>query len=146
VPFSEYKRKPGERVGLHWRIPNVLGKRIVRHVVYDTNFFKSFVHARLAVPTGDPGCLSLFQAGMGLDHQLLAEHLLAEYRVRTQAKGRSVDEWKAKVGNPDNHWLDGLVGCAVAGSMAGAVLFGTDQKQGPARPKLRLSEMQGRRR
>ena len=52
-----------------------------------------------------------------MDHQLLTEHLTAECRVKTQARGRSVDEWKAKPGNPDNHWLDCLVGCAVAGSV-----------------------------
>ncbi len=32
MPFSEYKRRPGERVGLNWRIPNVHGKRAIRHV------------------------------------------------------------------------------------------------------------------
>ncbi|MEW4531524.1 terminase gpA endonuclease subunit, partial [Maioricimonas sp. JC845] len=60
IPFSEYKRKPGDRVGHNWRIPNVRGKRAVRHVLYDTNYWKSFVQARLAVAMGDPGCLSLF--------------------------------------------------------------------------------------
>jgi hypothetical protein len=109
------------------------------------------VQARLAVPMGDPGCLSLFgpavgTMGMGLDHQLLAEHLTAEYRVKTEARGRSVDEWKARPGNPDNHWLDCLVGCAVAGSIQGSVLFGTDQKQEPKRPRIRLSAIQGRQR
>jgi len=33
--------------------------------------------------------------------------------VKTDARGRVVDEWKARTGNPDNHWLDCLVGCAV---------------------------------
>ena len=60
MPFSEYKRQPGDRVGHNWRIPNVQGKRAVRHVVFDTNYWKSFVHARLAVAMGDRGCLSLF--------------------------------------------------------------------------------------
>jgi len=41
-------------------VPNVAGKRVVRHVLFDTNYWKSFVHARLAVPMGDPSCLSLF--------------------------------------------------------------------------------------
>jgi len=77
-----------------------------------------------------------------VDHQLLAEHLTAEYRVKTEARGLAVDEWKAKPGNPDNHWLDCLVGCAVAGSIQGAALFGTDQKQQMARPRLRLPAIQ----
>jgi len=142
VPFSEYKRKPGERVGLHWRMPNVQGKRTIRHVVIDTNYWKSFVHARLTVPMGDPGCLSLFVCGDGFDHLLLGEHLTAEYRVKTEARERIVDEWKAKPGKPDNHWFDCLVGCAVAASMQGAVLFGTDQKAAPKRERLKLSTLQ----
>ena len=78
---------------------------------------------------------------MAGDHRLLAEHLTAEYRVRTSAKGREVDEWKAKVGRPDNHWLDCLVGCAAAASVLGAVLFGVDQKPRVVR-SIKLSEVQ----
>ena len=60
IPFSEYTRKKGDRVGHNWRIPSVKGKRAVRHVVYDTNYWKSFIHARMMVSMGDRGCLSLF--------------------------------------------------------------------------------------
>jgi len=140
VPFAEYKRKTGDRIGLNWRIPNVQGKRAIRHVLYDTNYWKSFVFGRLGVPMGDPGCLSLF----GRDpqaHRLLADHLTAEYFVRTQGRGRTVDEWKLRVDGLDNHWLDCLVGCAVAASMQGATLFGTDLKPAP-RKRIRLSELQ----
>lgn len=84
----------------------------------------------------------MFAPPSGHDHRLLSEHLTAEYRVKTEARGRAVDEWKAKPGNPDNHWLDCLVGCAVAGSIQGAILFGTDQKQAAARPRIRLSQVQ----
>ena len=140
VPFSEYKRKKGERVGLHWRVPTVQGRRQVRHVLIDTNYWKSFVHARLAVAMGDPGSLSLFGRKPG-EHQLLAEHLTAEYRVKTEARGRIVDEWKLRAGAPDNHWLDCLVGCAVAASIQGAVLPGTDARAAPARAPIKLSEL-----
>ena len=144
LPFSDYKRKRGERVGLNWRVPVVTGKRAVRHVIFDTNFWKSFVHARLAVPMGDPGGLSLF-GHKPEHHRLLSEHLTSEYRVRTEGRGRTVDEWKLRVEGLDNHWLDGLVGCAVAASMEGAVLFGTDQRL-VVRPRLKLSAIQGGRR
>ncbi len=142
LPFSDYKRKRGERVGLNWRVPVVTGKRAVRHVLFDTNFWKSFVHARLAVPMGDPGGLSLF-GHKPEHHRLLAEHLTSEYRVRTEGRGRTVDEWKLRVEGLDNHWLDCLVGTAVAASMEGAVLFGTDAKV-VARPRLKLSALKGR--
>jgi len=145
VPFSEYKRKRGERVGHHWRIPNVPGRRQVRHVLIDTNYWKSFIHARLAVAMGDPGCLSLF-GRQGSEHQLLADHLTAEYRVRTEARGRIVDEWKLRPDGRDNHWFDCLVGTAVAASIQGAVLPGTDVQAAPTRQRIRLSEMQRSRR
>ena len=137
VPFSEYKRKRGERVGHHWRIPNVQGRRQVRHVLIDTNYWKSFVHARLAVAMGDPGCLSLF-GRRAEEHQLLAEHLSAEYRVRTEARGRVVDEWKLRAGGLDNHWFDCLVGCAVAASMSGSALPGV-QKPPRSKPRRRVT-------
>jgi hypothetical protein len=154
IPFSEYRRKRGERVGHHWRIPNVQGRRQVRHALIDTNYWKSFIHARLAVAMGDPGCLSLF-GRKPVEHQLIAEHLTAEYRVRTEARssggggggtsgggGRVVDEWKLRAGGPDNHWFDCLVGCAAAASIQGAALPAIEVKAAPARQRLRLSEIQ----
>jgi hypothetical protein len=42
----------------------------------------------------------------------------------------------------DNHWLDGVVGCAVSASIQGCVLFGTDVPQGPTQPRVRLSALQ----
>ena len=145
-PFSEYKRKPGDRVGHNWRMPNVHGKRAVRHVVYDTNYWKSFIHARLAVAMGDRGCLSLF--GDNADqHRLFAEHLTAEYRVKTEGRGRTVDEWKMRPERGDNHWFDCLVGCAVAASIQGAVLDGTRHTTGPVkRKRVSFAELQRRRR
>ena len=140
IPFSDYKRKRGERIGLNWRVPVVTGKRAVRHIVFDTNYWKSFVHARLAVPMGDPGCLSLY-GSKPESHRLIAEHLTSEYRVKTEGRGRTVDEWKLRVDGLDNHWLDCLVGAAVAASMHGAVLFGTDAEATPRR-RLRLSALQ----
>jgi len=140
IPFSEYKRKRGDRVGHNWRIPNVAGKRAVRHIVFDTNYWKSFVQARLSVLMGDPGCLSLFGRKAEL-HLLLAEHLTAEYRVKTEGRGRTVDEWKLRLASADNHWLDCLVGAAVAGSIQGAVLFGTGSKPTARRPRIKLSSL-----
>jgi hypothetical protein len=55
-------------------------------------------------------------------HTLLAEHLSSEYRVKTEGRGRKVDEWKLRPEASDNHWLDGIVGAAVAASILGASL------------------------
>jgi phage terminase large subunit GpA-like protein len=124
IPFSEYARKPGDRVGHNWRIPVLHDRRVIRHVVYDTNYWKSFVYSRLAVSIGDRGCLSLFGDGPQ-QHCLFAEHITAEYRVKTAGRGRTVDEWKVRPGNPENHWFDCLVGSAVGASMLGVTLPGT---------------------
>jgi hypothetical protein len=140
LPMSDYKRKRGERVGLNWRVPLVSGKRAVRHVVYDSNWWKSFVHARLNVAMGDPGCLSLYgTSGETATHKLLALHLTSEHRVRTEGRGRSVDEWKMRVESADNHWLDCLVGCAVAASMQGASVLGESTTPGKPRSRKRIS-------
>lgn len=141
IPFSDYKRKRGDRLGHNWRIPSVVGRRSVRHVLYDTNFWKSFIHARLAVPMGDGGCLSLW-GRQAERHRLLAEHLTAEHRVRTEGRGRVVDEWRLRPERSDNHWFDGIVGCAVGASIAGVTLPGTQQRDAcrPS-PRVRLSSL-----
>jgi hypothetical protein len=144
-PFSEYKRRPGDRVGLNWRVPTIHGKRAIRHVIYDTNWWKSFTHARLAVAMGDRGCLSIF-GDRPDQHRMFAEQVTAEYFVRTEGRGRTVDEWKARPEQPDNHWLDCLVGTAVAASMQGALLFGTDRPSEPKRARVSFKELQRRRR
>jgi phage terminase large subunit GpA-like protein len=144
VSFAEYKKKPGDRVGHHWRIPTTFGRRQVRHVLIDTNYWKSFVHARLAVPMGDAGCLSLWGQRPD-DHQLLADHLTAEYRVAVEGRGsgKVVDEWKQKPEKPDNHWFDCLVGCAVCAAMLGCVVTGMAGDTRQARKPVKLSTLQG---
>ncbi|WP_413431758.1 terminase gpA endonuclease subunit [Crateriforma spongiae] len=144
-PFSEYKRRPGDRVGLNWRVPTIHGKRAIRHVIYDTNWWKSFTHARLAVAMGDRGCLSIF-GDRPDQHRMFAEQVTAEYYVRTEGRGRTVDEWKARPEQPDNHWLDCLVGSAVAASMQSALLFGTDIVVKRRSERVSFREMQQRKR
>ena len=140
-PFSEYQQHPGERLGLNWRIPSLQARRTIRHVVYDTNYWKSFVCARFLVPMGQRGCLSLF-GNRPEHHRLFAEHLTAEYRVKTEGRGRVVDEWKLRPGSPDNHWLDGLVGCAVAASMQGVALSGMQKYQAVSqRKRMTMAEL-----
>ena len=75
---------------------------------------------------------------------LFSEHMTAEYRVKTEGRGRRVEEWKMRPEAKDNHWWDGVVGNAVAASMAGCVLAGTgteQQKTASVKPKMKLSEL-----
>ena len=145
LPFAMYARKPGDRVGHYWRIPNTAKRRVIRHVMIDTNYWKSFIHARLATPRGDAGCLSLFGEHGDL-HRMLADHLVAEYRISNTAKGRTVEEWSPRPGRPDNHWLDCLVGCAVGASMQGATLSGSQGFAAARKRRVSFAEMQRQRR
>ena len=147
APMHEWRKRPGERTGLNWRIPSQAGRRFVRHALYDTNYWKSFVHDRLRALKGDPGSLDLF-GGRNTDHRLFGDHLTAEYAVVVEARGRKVDEWKLRPSRPDNHWLDGVVGCAVAASIEGVHLPNMNPSEvgRNGRVRLRLSDLQSRKR
>ena len=117
-------------MGHHWRIPPVKRTRPTRHVIYDTNYWKSFTHARWVTAIGDPACLTLYGRKDGhkvsaMEHVNFAGQQCAEYPVRTEGKGRTVDEWKLKPHRPDNHWFDALVAATVAASMAGVSMVGS---------------------
>ncbi len=133
LSLTDRKKKPGERLGLNWVMPTPASKRAIRHVLFDTNWWKSFLHARLAMSMGSHGCLSLFGDGPDL-HRMYADHLISEYRIKVEGRGRVVDEWKLKPG-AENHLLDCTVGCAVAASMQGVshanVHAGTTQGKRP---------------
>ena len=101
--------------------------------------------ARLAVPMGDHGCISLF-GDKPDQHRLFAEHLTNEYRVKTEGRGRTVDEWKLRPERSDNHWFDCLVGSAVAASISGAVLPGTSGVPTAKRERVSFAELQRRKR
>lgn len=147
-PMATYRRRPGERHGHHWYVPNVSKTSEFRHVQIDTNYWKSFVHARLAVAPGDRGALTLFGDvnSKGAGHRLFADHIAgSESWTRTQGHGRIVQEWSVRPSKPDNHWFDCLVGCAVAASMGG-VKLGVEQEREPRKPKIKLSELQATKR
>ncbi len=125
-PISEYQQRPGDQYGLNWYVSKPAGKQILRTARYDANFWKTFLMSRFAVLLGDAGSLSLY-GHRPEDHRQIAEHITAERPVRTFGNGRWVDEWRLAPGSTDNHWLDCLVGCAVAASMLGSALAGITQ-------------------
>lgn len=124
-PISEYPKKTGRTLGDHWYITSQ-GRRPRLLLHPDTNFWKTWVHARLAEAPTAPGSVSLFGSG-DVDHKLLADHLVAEQplQVTSDKHRRTVIEWKPPPGR-DNHWLDCLVYCAVAASLLGCRLGATD--------------------
>jgi hypothetical protein len=144
APVSEWARREGERHGeaLPWviRPPQQARPRLL---IFDANAAKSFVAARLAQPLGEKGALTLWGADPQA-HRLLADHLCAEYRVRTSGRGRELDEWQVRPERPDNHYFDALVGCAVAASVEGCRLSGTGEGPPPERVRRSWREMQRR--
>jgi hypothetical protein len=144
-PFNSWARKPGERIGDNWRIPAPRERRSLRHVLFDTNHWKSFVRSRLASAPGEIGCFHVFNDGAN-QHRLLADHLASEIPIETQGHGRKCEEWKLPPSKPDNHWLDCLTGCAVGASMLGCTLnlnpVGTKQKRTTTkRPRRRVTTL-----
>lgn len=119
-PFNDLAPKPGERRGMAWRIPVSTAKGTGRQVLFDSNWWKTFVVNRFKTPMGGRGCLSLF-GDKPEPHRLFADHQVSELPVAVDAKGRRVVEWRQQVG-VDNDWLDSVVGCHVAASVQGVAL------------------------
>jgi len=141
TPFSDYRRKVGDRVSeYNWRIPAAPGRNAVRYILFDTNFWKSFVRSRWRVALGDPGCLSVY--GKIPEHvRMFSEHMVSEYSIRTEGRGRVVDEWAMRPGRTENHFWDCLVGCAVAASEQGITLTGSGNQSNVRKPAIKLSSI-----
>jgi len=141
-PIEQWKKKPGDRVGLGWHI-GAKTSREARRVLFDSNYWKSFLHARLAVTMGDHGCLSLYGRNPNR-HRMIAEHLTSEFRTRMQGSSRVVDIWKLRPGQRENHLLDCLVGAGVAASILGVTLQGMPSTRIGPRRKVSLAERAAR--
>ena len=139
---ANHTRKLGRKVGTHWRIDRSKDTPI-RHILYDTNYWKSFLHSRLATDAGSVGSVNLYQA-QPYDHITIARHLKAELpkRVKAVNGGREVDEWAWKPDRPDNHWFDCLVGCCVAASYEGCRLPGEAGKK-VVRSRAAVADLDG---
>ena len=136
--LSDKKPDRGERVGSHWRTSTIQRQR---HVLFDTNAWKTFLAARMKLPAADAQAFTVHAGG----HEMLAEHLTAEYPTRVEARGRVVDEWRMFPGR-DNHWLDCLVGAAVAASYAGVSAVGVEARAGATtRKAISREEMAAKR-
>jgi phage terminase large subunit GpA-like protein len=145
-PISEYRRSRGIQIGWFWWTPPVKKTNQIRHVQYDTNFWKSFVHQRLAVALGGHGCLSFWGGTKDAEqHRYWAEMIVeSEYFERTEGRQRVVDVWDLHVRKPDNHAFDNVVACAALASMLGITpdaAMPTEKKQ-----RVKLSDLQKQKR
>jgi hypothetical protein len=140
---GEWKPRPGERSGAHWRLTlseNSAGSRVVQ---FDPDPWKSFTYQALTIAQGAGTALTLF-GKRAADHQMIAEHLEAETAEPVTIRGITFDKWVIKPDRPDNHWLDCVVGAAVAASVTGLVALANESANpaGMAAPKpMRLSDI-----
>lgn len=138
APLHIRKRERGDIVGRYWRrVTNK--KQRARCVEIDTNAWKSHVQRSLLTPLGARGSLSLYKASPRT-HRLIADHFASEYRTQTSGPHGDFEEWELKPGKTENHWLDGIVGAAVAASIRGVAPVELGQpKQAPRRRKRKVT-------
>jgi hypothetical protein len=79
----------------------------------NADYWKSYLHERLATPRDEPGAMSMFKA-RPVEHLSLVKHWLAEQEETEFVAGRGdVKVWKRK--SKQNHWLDAsMMACAAA--------------------------------
>lgn len=119
LPMDSWSRKKGERVGCNWRVrQSSFGTGRGRHVLFDTNYWKSRIAERLIAPMGSGNCLML-SGTRSHTHQLFADHLSAEFSDPSTGRGRTVNKWRLHAKGQDNDYFDALVLSAVAASIRG---------------------------
>jgi phage terminase large subunit GpA-like protein len=143
-PMDQYQKRPGETHGFHWYVTPGDGKRAIKHLIADANFWKTFLAARAKALIGERGSLSVFGTKEER-HRMLLDHLKAESPVQTFGRGREVWEWKDRPG-VDNHWLDCLVLAGIAASMAGCALDNLPLAAPDQKKRVKFSDMQKARR
>ena len=134
APISKYKSKKGEKVGCEW-ITRRNNSREVKHITFDSNWFKTQMHAAFAVEPGNENGMMIC-SGSAAAHQMLIDQLLSE-KPSTLTKGeRTTTLWTLPQSKPDNHLLDCVSGAIVAASLDGCKFpFENKRKRGKSAKK-----------
>lgn len=151
-PWETLKQQRGERFGFGYRIPPTKRVRGARHVLVDTNRWKTFVAESFSVEEGGTGAWHLFRASPAR-LRMLADNLAAEFPTETEGHGRKLYEWTRRP-NRDNHFLDATVYAGAAAAMSGAtanaetvtkirrrIRRASEANAGAAKPRRSLAEM-----
>lgn len=100
----------------------------------NSDFWKSWVHARLKAPIDEAGSLGLFQVANQEDHKEFANHLAAERETIEFVPGRgNVVRWKQTYSQ--NHYLDSTALACVAGHIVGVRLVRPKAKAAEKKPE-----------
>lgn len=81
-------RKSGEARGRYY--PNNRNQRAVRYILFDANYWKTFVYRRILTSVGDSGSLEIFGNDVR-EHELLARRLSSEIWTPTNGCDRVVN-------------------------------------------------------
>lgn len=138
LPMATWPKRQGDKLGRNWRTRRTPSRAY--HTLIDTNYWKSRAAERLACHVSSAHAITMW-GSKPFHHQLLADHLTSEYAVKTQGRGRAVNEWRLTASGQENHWFDCLVMAMVAASQCGLELHDmlTDTEDGattaPSKPK-----------
>lgn len=138
VAMNNYPVKAGERRGDNWILKPDAEANGMRHLTYDGNFWKSYIHSHFRIKYPAAESLSLW----GHDHrthEMFGDHLTAETPIRTEGRGRTVEQWELRPERPDNHYLDCMVGATVLASFVGVST--KQNKPMPKRERLSLAQL-----
>lgn len=147
-------RGHGRRLGNHWFSTWQPG-HMTRLYNADADYWKNFVHTGLLTGHNRPGSLTLFgRAAEAVAHRQYARQITAEVWTREYKPGKG-DVWLWKRIRQQNHWFDTTYLACVAASIAGMKTIGaaasaaaakSKGKRRPKTPKIRLSDLQRRKR
>lgn len=100
-------------------------RTVLAHI--DADYWKTFLHRRLAVPMDAPGAMTLC-GGEVNEHMKIAKHITAEKCVEEFVPGKGkIARWIRE--RRENHWGDALYIACAAGHWAGARLIENRQPQ-----------------
>jgi hypothetical protein len=135
MPMEFWTPKPGETIGVGYSTRPRPGGGM--YALLDSNYWKTFVHSRWAVPLGDQGNLSLFAPEMQTTHRLFAEHQRSEKRTETSNGSRVVPIWTLPDNRPDNDLFDATAGAFAMAGIEGAKLVEFRFSRGDQRKRSR---------
>lgn len=138
---SEWKKRPGERVGPFWRLTVPESGR-VRMLQFDPDYWKSKLHELLTKPLGDGASLTLYGQLRKVDHEMIGAHLASEFSAPVTVRGSTFDKWQLRPEGNDNHLFDCAVGAAIAASVQGLVWSASGEPIAPKPKGKTLAEMQ----
>jgi hypothetical protein len=135
---SEWQPRPGERRGHFWRLTKAETGR-GQMVQFDPDAWKTALFERLTVPLGGKMGLSLFgNVKSPPSHEMMAEHLAAEWSESIAVRGVVFDKWSKRPDRQDNHLLDCVVLAAVAASVSGLTWSASGVPVEPRKPKKKI--------